>query len=107
MSREDQITGERLRKIEELKKQKIFPYAYKFEKKENCSELQEKYVKLKSEEKTKDKVRVAGRVMIKRDLGKISFAKLQDFSGGIQIVLQDGETPDKEFEFFKKQKNTS
>jgi len=102
MGREEQITGERLRKIDELKKQGINPYPYRFEKKENCSELQEKYKKLKAEEKTKDKVRVAGRVMIKRDLGKISFAKLQDFSGRIQIVLQDKETPDKEFEFFKK-----
>jgi len=39
-------------------------------------------------------------LMTKRDFGKISFASLQDDSGKIQIVLQDGKTPQKNF--FKK-----
>jgi len=102
MGREDQIINERIRKIKELREQKIDPYPHKFVRKNICSELQEKYKKLKNEEKTKDKTVVAGRLLIKRDLGKISFAKLQDFSGTVQIVLQDGETPDKDFGFFKK-----
>ena len=40
--------------------------------------------------------------MIKRDLGKISFATVQDDSGQIQIVLQDKETPKNKKDFFKK-----
>lgn len=102
MSREDQIVNERLRKIKELREEGIEPYGYRFDKKEKCSELQEKYSKLKAEERTKDKARVAGRVMIKRDLGKISFASVQDESGKIQIVLQDGETSEEVMKFFKK-----
>ncbi len=35
-------------------------------------------------------------------MGKIAFGVLQDGSGKIQIVLQDSETPEKVFEFFKK-----
>jgi lysyl-tRNA synthetase class 2 len=56
---------------------------------------------LKNEEKSKYKARVAGRVMIIRDIGKIIFSSLQDASGKIQIVLQDGETGNKEIDFFK------
>lgn len=101
MSREEQIINERIKKIEELRKKGINPYPNKFEKKNNCSELQERYKKIKEDSKTKDKVIVAGRLMIKRDLGKISFASLQDGTGKIQIIIQEGESPEKTFNFFK------
>src|SRR3990167_7897198 len=94
MGREDEIVKERLRKISELKKAKVNPYLNKFEKKNSVFECLN--YKLGKDVKT------AGRIMSKRDLGKIAFSKLKDDSGEIQIVLQDKETPDKEFEFFKK-----
>lgn len=102
MGREDQIINERLRKLKELRDLKINPYAHKFGREHLCSELQEKYKKLKNEEKTKEKAIVAGRLLIKRDLGKISFATLQDGSGKIQIILQEGETSEDLMKLFKK-----
>lgn len=102
MGREDQIIEERLKKLKELRKEGINPYPNKFDVKNDSKELQEKYSKLKNEEHTKDSVKVAGRLMTFRDLGKIAFGVLQDGSGKIQVVLQDGETPDKIFDFFKK-----
>jgi len=102
MGREEQIVESRIKKVEELRKLGVNPYPNKFDFKNYASELQDKYKKLKKEGKIKDKVSVAGRVMIKRDLGKISFATIQDSSGKIQIVSQQGETPSKKFEFFKK-----
>jgi len=47
-------------------------------------------------------VKIAGRVMSIRDLGKIAFAVLQDGDGKIQITLQEKSTPKKIREFFKK-----
>ena len=94
MGREEQIINERIKKIEELKKDKINPYPSKFEKKESTSEC------LKA--KLGTKVKTAGRLISKRDLGKIAFSKLRDVSGDIQIVFQDGNTNDKVFSFFKK-----
>ncbi len=94
MSREEQIMNERLKKIEELRRQNINPYPNRFDKKQSCAEC------LKA--KLGKSVKTAGRLMIKRDLGKISFAKLQDGSGQIQIVLQDGKTPEKIMKFFKR-----
>mgnify|MGYP001590124629 FL=1 len=102
MGREEQIINERLRKIRELRAQGINPYPNKFEVKNNSSDLQEKYKKLKNEQKTKDKAKIAGRLMTIRDLGKIAFASMQDGHGKIQITLQEKETPEKIREFFKK-----
>ena len=94
MGREEQIISERLRKLNEIRNKKINPYPEKFEKKQNCSEC--------SNSKIGRKVKTAGRIMSKRDLGRITFSVLKDFSGKIQIVFQEGKTPDKEIEFFKK-----
>ena len=94
MGREKQIINERKRKIAELRKSGVEPYGYFFDKKQNVSEC------LKS--KIGVKIKTAGRLMTKKDLGKIAFAHLQDESGKIQIVLQEGETPKDKKDFFKK-----
>jgi len=102
MTREDEMIKERMKKIDELRKLKINPYPYSFEKKNNAAELQEKYSKIKAEEKTRNKVIVAGRLMSIRLMGKINFASLQDETGKIQIVIQEDEIGRKETEFFAK-----
>ena len=102
MGREDQVTQERIKKLNELKKIGINPYAHKFDKRNNSKELQEKYSKLLPDERTKDNVKIAGRLLTIRDLGNLAFGTLQDSTGKIQIVLQTGETNEKELEIFKK-----
>jgi len=102
MAREEQIVKERLKKLKELTDAGIAPYAYRFDKKQSFFEIQEKYARLKPDERTKDLVKTAGRIMTIRELGSLIFATLQDSSGKLQIVLQKGKTPDKKFEFFKK-----
>lgn len=102
MGREEQITGERIRKLNELKKAGINPYPYKFDVSNYSQDLQEKYKKLKNAEFTKDTTKIAGRIAGIRDIGKIIFIVLQDGKGKIQVVLQEKETPDKVREFFKK-----
>ncbi len=101
MTRKDEIVKERLRKLNELRKKGINPYATKFDKQDNAAKLQEKHKKLKAGSKSKDKVKIAGRVMIIRDIGKLMFVDLQDESGQIQLQLQKGETPKKQIDFFK------
>jgi len=94
MGREEQIISERIRKLEELKKQKINPYPNKFDKSETCKEC------LNS--KIGAKVKTAGRMMTKRDLGKIAFCILRDGTGEIQIVFQEGKTSDEMRDFLKR-----
>ena len=102
MSRQDEIVKERMKKIHELRKAGINPYAHKSQSTHTTLELQEKYKSLKNEQVKKDKVKVHGRLLSIRDMGKIAFGTLDDGYGKIQIVLQDGETPNKIFEFVKK-----
>ncbi|MEK6928669.1 MAG: lysine--tRNA ligase [Nanoarchaeota archaeon] len=102
MARQDEIIKERLKKIKELKNLGINPYPHSYEKKHSLAELQKEYNSLKPEQKAKSSVKTAGRLLIIRDIGKITFGVLQDDSGKIQIVLQDTETSNKIIEFFKK-----
>ncbi len=100
MSREDEILKERFNKIEKLKKSGINPYPSSYDKKNSCLEIQKKYGKLKSEESVKDSVKISGRIMTLRNLGKINFCTLQDFTGKIQVVIQEDESGKKLNEFF-------
>ena len=102
MGRQEEIVKERIKRLEELKKTGVNPYPQNFEPKDKSSELQEKYSKLKSGEKTAYKTKIAGRLMNFRDFGKIAFGVLQDGKGKIQITLQKEETPNKTGEFFRK-----
>jgi len=102
MGRQEQIINERKRKLIELREKGINPYPYKFDVKNYSSEIKEKYSKLKDNGQSDDRVRVAGRVVIIRNLGKLIFATIQDSKGRIQIILQKKETSEKDFELFKK-----
>lgn len=102
MGRQDQIVSERLKKLDELKKEGINPYPQNFEIRSKAAELHENHKKLEKGKKSKVKTSVAGRVMAFRDFGKISFGVLRDSTGEIQVTLQKGETPDKTFDFFKR-----
>jgi len=48
-------------------------------------------------------VHVAGRLMLRRTMGKLSFGDLQDMSGNIQIFVADNSPGKPEHEFFRKQ----
>ncbi len=94
MGREDQIVGERLKKLDELRKKGVNPYPSTSEKEHSVEQC------LKA--KMGMGVKTGGRILSRRDIGKITFSELMDFTGKIQIVLQEKETPNKEIEFFKK-----
>ncbi len=102
MTREQQIIKERKRKLDELRKKGINPYPHKFNVKDFSSDIKRKNSKLKNNQESKSKVKIAGKVMITRNLGKLIFSTVQDSKGKIQIVLQKGKTSPKTMEFFKK-----
>jgi len=88
MGRQDQIIKERERKLKELKEKGIDPYPQKFDVKNYSEEIKERYKKLKNDERNSDRVKIAGRLMIKRNLGKLIFATVQDAKGQIQIFTK-------------------
>jgi lysyl-tRNA synthetase class 2 len=102
MGREEQIVKERMNKVIELINKDINPYAYKYDQKNFSQEIKEKFAKLKNDQRTKEKAKIAGRVITIRDIGKLIFATIQDSQGRIQIILQKEETEKNSFELFKK-----
>lgn len=102
MGRKEEIINEKKRKLVELSKGGINPYVHKFDVKDYSNKIKERHKKLKNNQKSKDKAKIAGRVMTIRDLGKLIFSTIQDSKGKIQIILQQGETNKEDFELFKK-----
>ncbi len=75
--------------LAELKNKGVQPFAYSFEVDTNSKDIKDNFKE--GEEKN---VKVAGRIMALRRMGKASFAHIQDQSGRIQIYLKKDEIGD-------------
>ena len=73
---------------------------YRFEPDATASALQERFGSIADGEETGSIVTVAGRLMLKRDQGKIVFGVIQDSTGRIQLFAPAKTTPD--FESFSR-----
>ena len=84
----EEIRATRIEKIAQIKELGLNPYAYKWESSHHAAQLQEKYVDLAAGEEIEDEVAIAGRVMLRRFMGKLAFIDLQDETGKIQLYLE-------------------
>ena len=101
---ENQIIAERRAKLAALRAKGI-AYPNNFQRDHLAGDLHEAY-----EDHDRDRldlnpvvVKIAGRIMLKRVMGKASFAQLQDSSGTIQLYLTDsypGKTQHADFKHF-------
>ena len=83
----------RLKKTEALRKGGTIPYAAKFERTHTLEEGKTL--------KNKKPLKVAGRVMFFREMGKMIFASLQDHTGHLQIAWKADEISEEEFKKVK------
>jgi lysyl-tRNA synthetase class 2 len=79
----------RLQKIQQIRSQGGIPYASSFDRTHTLTEAK----------KAKDStaLKVAGRVMLMRDMGKVTFLTLQDHTGKFQVVLRSDELGEKAY----------
>ena len=89
MPNEEQLIEERKRKRDELSKLKINPYPYRYETNATAEEIKEKYESLPKDSMSEDNYRIAGRIMELRRMGKITFMKLQDQTGKMQVFFSE------------------
>jgi lysyl-tRNA synthetase, class II len=82
----------RLARLEKIKAAGVNPYPAKFGKKNAVAEIKDA--------KDGAKLKTAGRLMLVRDMGKLCFCHLQDFSGRAQIALKLDEVGKEEYKFF-------
>ncbi|WP_338961581.1 MULTISPECIES: lysine--tRNA ligase [unclassified Spiroplasma] len=98
----------RYQKIQDLYKQNYDIYGRNWERNYNCETLNSEFRNKNKEELAKfvanlpnDQIKMAGRLMTKREMGKGSiFAHLQDQTGKFQIYLKPEYINQKKFEWF-------
>ena len=98
---ENALIKERKKKLDELRSRGIEPYPYSYDTKHKTAEIAEKYKKLGKEQKTKDIVNIAGRLLSLRKMGKVIFAHLQDSTGKIQLYFRQDDLGREKFKLLK------
>ncbi|OGH78176.1 MAG: lysine--tRNA ligase [Candidatus Magasanikbacteria bacterium RIFOXYC2_FULL_40_16] len=84
----------RLNKLSEIKGAGINPYPAKTDRTHSVSEA--------LEVKEGGEVSIAGRLMMKRDMGKLTFCHIQDASGRMQIAFKKDDLGDENYKLFTK-----
>jgi lysyl-tRNA synthetase class 2 len=100
---DNQIIAERRAKLAALRKEGV-AFPNDFERKNLAADLHREYGEISNEdlEKANIHVSVAGRMMLKRVMGKASFATIQDTSGRIQLFISVGDAGEATQEEFKR-----
>ncbi|OGC82656.1 MAG: lysine--tRNA ligase [Candidatus Abawacabacteria bacterium RBG_16_42_10] len=83
----------RLEKLAKIRELGVNPYPDRFERTHSLSDAKNLAIGTKN-------VKIAGRLMTTRGMGKLTFAHLQDFSGRLQVVLQKEKIGEERYAFF-------
>lgn len=88
----------RRQKAVDLQKKGINPYPYKYERSHQIEQTLSDFDSLSESETI---VRIAGRILLKRKMGKSFFADLHDSSGKLQLYLKFDIVGEETFDLFK------
>lgn len=87
----------RREKVTQLSRQGINPYPYRYERSHLIKNILDEFDQLAEQEAV---IRLAGRVILKRKMGKVFFADIHDRSGRIQIYIKIDNVGKDHFELF-------
>ncbi|MFC4336818.1 bifunctional lysylphosphatidylglycerol synthetase/lysine--tRNA ligase LysX [Salininema proteolyticum] len=79
----------RANKVGRLRTQGVDPYPVGFDRGPSLEKVRERWNGLEAGEESGETVSVAGRVMLLRHHGRLSFAQLRDWSGTLQLMVVD------------------
>jgi lysyl-tRNA synthetase class 2 len=82
-----EVLQARRQALARLREQGFEPFALRFDKDADAKTLHERYGRLGEGEETEDRKAVAGRIVLLRRQGRLSFATLRDTTGDIQLLL--------------------
>lgn len=100
---ENEIIHHRKEKLEAIKRSEKTAFPNQFKREHVSQQLHQIYGNHSKEdlENEKIQVKVAGRIMLKRNMGKASFIQLQDMGGQIQAYIRKNDVGDDVYEDFK------
>ena len=91
LSREAEVLRARRESMERLRASGVEPFALSFEVDTHAAELHEAHASLGPDQQTAQRARVAGRVVLARRHGKLTFFTLRDRSGDIQLLCGEDD----------------
>ncbi len=89
-------------KLEEIRQLGVDPYAYKYSPTHTTQEIREQFAEVGDQPDETKSVRVAGRIMTKRDHGKSGFAHLQGGSERLQIYVRQNAVGEEAYQVYRK-----
>ncbi len=89
----EELEQQRLAKIQALRAAGVDPYPVRFDRTHTAREIHERFGDIAPEAETGESARVAGRLMLKRPMGKLAFATLRDATGDIQLFIETERLP--------------
>ena len=92
----------RLAQLDDLRADGVTPYPYRFDRTHTVAEVRAGWGELEPGTETDDPVAVAGRIMLKRDSGKLVFATIRDRSGDLQLFISKAVVGDDAFAAIKR-----
>ena len=93
---------QRRKKLEEIRQLGVNPYAYKYSPTHTTQAIREQFAEVGDQPDETKSVRVAGRIMTKRDHGKSGFAHLQDRSARLQIYVRQNAVGEEVYQVYRK-----
>ena len=87
----------RLAVLDDMREHGRNPYPYRFDRTHTLAELRAGWGELEPGVETDDEVTVAGRIMLKRDSGKLVFATIRDRTGDVQLFISKAVVGDGPF----------
>ncbi len=87
----------RLARVDQLRDAGVNPYPYRFDRSHNLAEVRSEWGSLEPGAETENAVSVAGRLMLKREQGKLIFATVRDRSDEIQLFVSKAVVGDDAF----------
>lgn len=96
------IIQQRREKLDEIRKFGVEPYPHKYEPTHTTADIHKDFADIQETPDESQKIRIAGRLMTKRDHGKSSFAHLQDSEGRIQIYVRRDDVGAEPYKIYRR-----
>ena len=96
----EKLISQRKEKLKILREKGIDPYPSKFKVTHSTKEINSKYGSLKSGEIGEEVVFSAGRIILLREMGRSTFAHLQDSQGKIQVYFREDKLGKENYQLF-------
>ena len=95
----EQEKARRLAALDAMRSKGDNPYPYRFDRSHSLADIRAEHTELEPGSETESHVSVAGRIMLKRDQGKLIFATLQDRTDAVQLFISKAVVGDELFDY--------